>query len=35
MEKIGILLVILMFVQIFDRTIYKDNVLITIDIRED
>ena len=35
MKKIGILLFVLMFVQIFDRTIYKDNVLITIDIRED
>ena len=34
MKKIGILLFVLMFVQIVDRTIYKDNVLITIDIRE-
>jgi len=35
MKKIGILLFVLMLVQIFDRTLYKDNVLITIDIRED
>jgi len=35
MEKIGILLVILMFVQIFDRIIYKNNDLKTINIRED
>jgi len=34
MEKIGILLVILMFVQIFDRIIYKNNDLKTINIRE-
>jgi len=35
MKKIGILFFVLMFVQIFDRIIYKNNVLITIDIRED
>ena len=30
MKIIGILLFVLMFVQIFDRTVYKNNDLITI-----